>query len=118
MTALKEFLGGGLKQIESWGKPLRVHLQCPLLQYIFHRRGEGLAIFVRFLAALRASGPVAQGALQNTIFMVQILESCVKLGSLLQNLADFRLVILVLCSSGLNSWHGCGGGVIDQKFVL
>ena len=63
-------LNYGLENIESWGKPLRVYLQCPLPQRIFYRRAEGLVDFVCFLAALPAFGSVAQGALRNAVFMV------------------------------------------------
>ena len=93
---MEQLLGGGFKKIESWGKPLRVHLQCSLHQCISHRRGEGLEVFVRFLAAVHASGPVAQGALWNAVFMAQVLERCLELSSLLQSLAGFLLVLLAL----------------------
>ena len=52
---LKELLGCGLEKIESWGKPLRVHLQRPLLQRTFYRRVEGLVDFVSFWRLCRPS---------------------------------------------------------------
>ena len=55
------------------------------------------------------SDDFAQGALWNNVFMVQ--------GSLLQSLADCLLTLLVLFSSCLGSWHGCGGEMIDQKLT-
>ena len=91
-------------QRSSLGEPIRnVH---------FSDISSVAGVFVHFLAALH-SGPVPQGALWNTVFMVQILKRCVELGPLLQSLVDFLLALLVLCSSCLGSWNGCDGGTMD-----